>query len=90
MTLSTGGAQVILLLSAVLLGGGMLWVAVLAVWDWRQSKVDLVALEEKIQERRRRDPRFEVRGLTEAELEGLRTSRSFGRLGGRFGPGRRL
>jgi hypothetical protein len=61
-----GGSLVVLLL---------VFVGLRAVWDWRQSKVDLIALEERIQAKRAKDPRFQVEGLTERELEDLSTWR---------------
>ena len=82
----SGGAQVVLLLGAMALGAALLWTAVVALWDWRQSKVDLIALEERVQAKRRKDPSYLVEGLTDAELEALRTSRLWGRR--RPGPGR--
>ena len=44
-------------------------IAALSWWHWRQSKVDLVALEERLQAKRAADPGHRVEGLTDQELE---------------------
>ncbi|MDP3713844.1 MAG: hypothetical protein Q8R60_15315 [Mycobacteriales bacterium] len=57
----------------------LLWTAAVALWQWRQSKVDLIALEEKIQAKRRKKPGYVVEGLTEAELADVTTARIYDR-----------
>lgn len=49
--------------------------AVVALWAWRESRVDLIALEERIQARRARDPDYRVAGVTQEDLDDRRTHR---------------
>lgn len=68
-----------LLALGVLAAGFALWVVAVALWQWRQSKVDLIALEERIQAKRRTTPGYVVEGLTEAELADVTTARIYDR-----------
>lgn len=66
------GAGVVIFLGIVF-GVVLLGTALIALWQWRQTKVDLIALEEKVQAKRRRKPGHQVRGLSEADLTNITT-----------------
>lgn len=50
-----------------------LYTLVVALWAWRESRVDLVALEKRIQAKRAKNPRYRVEGVTQDVLDDRRT-----------------
>lgn len=73
LELPPGRAGLVLAAAIVLVLFLVAHAAVAALWAWRESRVDLVALEEKIQAKRAKDPAHTVGGLTQAEIDERRT-----------------